>query len=355
MEDVDKHSAFKNNSVFFIEVSKIVANPFQPRKDFDENSLKGLAESIRMYGVLSPIVVTRKEIQTEEGGLAVQYELIAGERRMRASKMAGLREIPALIRSVEDDDRVKLEIAIIENLQREDLNSVDRAHAFRQLADEFKMKHVDIAKKMGKSREYVSNTLRLLLLPPEILQALSERKISEGHTRPLLMLNDRPEEQDVLFREIMMKKMTVREAERISRKIAYDKVRKKDRMFNPEIIELEQQASDALGTRVQIEPKEIGGKIRIDYFSEDDLKKILEFIHIQNTANASNPQSDSSNHIAQTVQTAEEAISEATPLNTVSTENPTDEIELEQQNEAHLNDDRNKEEEEAFSIDDFTV
>lgn len=273
------NSPFHNNAVFFIEVDKIRPNPFQPRQEFDESKLRDLADSIRMYGILQPLVVTRKEFQKDDGGIGVEYELIAGERRLRASKLAGLREVPALIRAREDDDRVKLELAIIENLQREDLNAVDRARSFHRLAEEFKLKHAEIAQKVGKSREYVSNTIRLLSLPEEILNALGEGKISEGHTRPLLMLCDRPQEQDVLFREIVLKKMTVRDAEKIARGIAQEKVRKKDRAFKPDIFELEQKASDALGTRVHIEPKEVGGRIRIDYFNEEDLRNILEIIN----------------------------------------------------------------------------
>jgi len=273
------HSVFHNNAVFFIEVEKIRPNPFQPRQEFDEVKLRDLADSIRMYGILQPLVVTRKEFQKDDGGIGVEYELIAGERRLRASKLAGLREVPALIRAKEDDDRVKLELAIIENLQREDLNAVDRAKSFHKLAEEFKLKHAEIAQKVGKSREYVSNTIRLLALPEEILNALGEGKISEGHTRPLLMLTDRPEEQNVLFKEIVLKKLTVRDAEKIARGIAKEKVRKKEKFFAPEIFELEQKASDVLGTRVHIEPKEVGGRIRIDYFNEEDLRKILEVIN----------------------------------------------------------------------------
>ena len=201
-------SQYFNNSIFWIEIEKIVPNPYQPRRDFDPVALKDLAESIRMYGLLQPIVVTRNEIIKEDGGLAVQYELISGERRLRASKLAGLTQLPVIIRSGDDDSRVKLELAIIENLQREDLNAVDRARAFQQLADEFGLKHVQIAEKMGKSREYVTNTIRLLALPEHMLKALSEKRISEGHTRPLLMLADKPEEQEVLFKEILIKKIT---------------------------------------------------------------------------------------------------------------------------------------------------
>lgn len=276
-KEVEK-SAFFNNAVFFIEVDKITPNPFQPRKDFDQARLNDLADSIKMYGVLQPLVVTRKEMVKEDGGLMTIYELLAGERRLRASKIAGLREVPALIRSTEDDDKTKLEIAIIENLQREDLNPIDRAFAFKQLAEEFGFKHGEIGKKVGRSREYVSNTIRMLSLPEEILDALKDKKISEGHARPLLMLCDKQEEQIVLFREIILKKMTVRDAEKISRKIAYDKVRKKERMFDPDIVELEEVASTNLGTRVHVEPKDVGGKVHIDYFNDEDLKKILAFL-----------------------------------------------------------------------------
>lgn len=277
-KDENLHSQFHNNSVFFIEVDKIHPNPYQPRKNFDIDRLRDLADSIKTYGILQPLTVTRVEVEKEDGGLAVEYELIAGERRWRASKIAGLREVPALIRAKSEDgndEKIKLELAIIENLQREDLNSIDRAKAFERLASEFGFTHVEIAKKVGKSREYVSNTIRLLLLPEDIQQALVEKKISEGHTRPLLMLSDRKEEQDVLFKEIMLKKMTVRDAERISRKIATDRVRKMDRNFDPDILEFEQKAGDYLGTRVHIEPKVNGGQIMIDYFSDEDLRMIL--------------------------------------------------------------------------------
>jgi ParB family chromosome partitioning protein len=273
-----EHSAFHNNAVFFVEVDKIKPNPFQPRREFDESKLLDLADSIRTYGVLQPLVVTRREIVKDDGGIGTEYELIAGERRLRASKLAGVREVPVLIRAREDSDRMKLELAIIENLQREDLNPVDRAKSFQQLADQFGHKHHEIAAKVGKSREYVSNSIRLLGLTPEILDALTRGEISEGHARPLLMLGDRPDEQGILYREILQRRMTVREAERIGRKIAYDKVRKKERQFAPEIVELEEEVGEILGTRVYIEPKEVGGNIRIDFFSDEDLQNILSLI-----------------------------------------------------------------------------
>lgn len=271
-------SNFFNNSIFWIEVDKIKPNPYQPRREFEDARLKDLSESIRMYGVLQPLVVTRKEMITEGGGITTEYELISGERRLRASKLAGLREVPALIHANADDAKTKLEIAIIENLQREDLNVVERARAFRRLADEFGFKHVEIGKKVGKSREYVSNTLRVLLLPEEILNALSEGKISEGHTRPLLMLADRPEEQMVVFKEIVYKKITVREAEQIGRKIAFERARKKEYMPDPELVKLEEDLAGSLGTRVHIERRDTGGKLVIDFFTNDDLRTILDLL-----------------------------------------------------------------------------
>lgn len=270
-------SQFYNDAIFWIEVDKIKPNPFQPRREFDPAALQALADSIRQYGVLQALVVTRKEVQTPEGGLATEYELIAGERRLRASKLAGVREVPCLIKAGEDNDLMKLELAIIENVQREDLNPVDRARAFQRLVDEFGFKHAQIGEKIGKSREYVSNSLRLLALPSDMLDALGQGKINEGHTRPLLMLADRPEEQSTLFKEIIWKKLTVREAELIARKIATDRVRKKDFM-DPEMMDMEKKFTDTLGTRVSIEKKEFGGKIHIDFFSKDDLKVILDLL-----------------------------------------------------------------------------
>jgi ParB family chromosome partitioning protein len=266
---------FENNAIFWIETEKIKPNPYQPRKEFDEHHLRDLADSIRMYGVLQPLVVTRREIPRADGGMDVEYELIAGERRLRASKLAGVSKVPALIRMGAENSRVKLELAIIENLQREDLNPVDRAMAFARLANEFNLKHAEIASKVGKSREYVSNTLRLLALPQDILDALRTGKISEGHARTLMMLADRREEQSTLFKEIVFKKLTVREAEQIARHIAKERARKKS-LITPEMEDIEIKLAESLGTRVHIEPRPIGGgRLMIDYFSPEDLEVIL--------------------------------------------------------------------------------
>src|SRR3989344_3692068 len=267
-----------SNSIFWIDTDKIKPNPFQPRRDFDEARLQDLADSIKQYGVLQPLTVSRTEVEKDGGGIVTEYELIAGERRLRAAMLAGVSQVPAIIRQG-DTAIMKLELAIIENLQREDLNAVDRARAFFRLVNEFKFTHNEVAKKMGRSREYVSNSLRILSLPEEVLNALSQGNITEGHTRPILMLADHPEEQLVLFKEILYKKITVREAERLARKIAYDRVRKKEFMPDPEITELEEEFQEKLGTRVHIEKKELGGQIKIDYFSTEDLREILDLIN----------------------------------------------------------------------------
>ncbi len=281
-------SELYTNSIFFIDVDKILPNPFQPRREFEEGPLKDLSESIRQYGVLQPLVVSRIEKETPEGGLKTEYELIAGERRLRASRLAGLSQVPAIIR-VGDDNMMKLELAIIENLQREDLNAVERARAFARLVEEFKFTHTQIGQKVGKSREYVSNSLRLLALPQEFLDALSARKISEGHTRPLMMLASRPEEQMTLFKEIVFRKISVREAERIARRIAVEKVRKQILLPDAELMEIEQKLQESLGTRVHIEPREEGGKITIDYFSSEDLDKIMSILSNKEHSNHKGP------------------------------------------------------------------
>ena len=265
--------------IFLIEVDKIKPNPYQPRREFNEDRLRDLADSIKQYGVLQPLVVTRKELERDDGSIYSEYEIIAGERRWRASRLAGLPQVPAIIRTGEQSDKEKLELAIIENLQREDLNSVDRAQAFSQLVNEFKLSHVEVGKRVGRSREYVSNTIRILNLPQEILDALVAGQIAEGHTKPLLMLRDREGEQSTLFKEILIKRLTVRDAESIARRVAYDKVRRKETFVLPEIIEVEDKLSEKYGNRVKVEAKgELGGRIMIDFCSDDELQRILSML-----------------------------------------------------------------------------
>jgi len=267
-----------SNAVFWIATEKIAPNPFQPRKEFKEDALARLSDSIRQYGVLQPLVVVRVESEKEDGGIVVSYELIAGERRLRAAKAAGVAQVPCIIRAQEETNKAKLEMALIENIQREDLNPVDRARAFQSLAQDFNLTHTHIAESIGKSREFVSNSIRVLAMPELMLTALFEGRITEGHARTILMLSDRPEEQETLYKEILVRRLSVREAEGISRRIAKDRIRKREKIFDRETFDIEQELEEQLGTRVHIEKKQDGGKIMIEYFSSEDLKKILDVI-----------------------------------------------------------------------------
>ncbi|HEY4497545.1 MAG TPA: ParB/RepB/Spo0J family partition protein [Candidatus Paceibacterota bacterium] len=260
----------RKESVFWIEVEKIKPNPLQPRREFDESALRELAESIRAYGLLQPIVVTRKEREAPHGRL-VDYELLAGERRLRASKIAGLTQIPVIIRE-DTSDKMKLELALVENLQREDLNPIEKARAFRRLMEEFGMRQRDIAEKIGKSREAVANTIRLLSLPEDIQQAVATGAITEGHTRPLLMVADNPEAQRKLFSDIIEQQLSVREAERRSRLVARDRARN---FLDPETRKVQEQLETIFGTRVFIERKGKRGTISIEFFDDEELHGIV--------------------------------------------------------------------------------
>lgn len=293
--------AFQGDSIYWVEVEKIVPNPYQPRREFDEQKLKELSESVRMYGILQPLTVTRREREREDGTFYSEYELIAGERRLRASKLAGLSQVPVIIREGEQTEQEKLELAIIENLQREDLNAVDRALAFQQLSNVFGLSHLQVASKVGRSREYVSNSIRLLALPAFILEGLQLGKLSEGHARTLLMLSEHKAEQEVLFKETILKKLSVREVERIARTIATDKVRKKDYHHDADIIDIEKRFMDTLGTRVKIQRTDFGGRLTIDYFSVTDLEQILGRIKAEETTGSVAPNDTS-------------ALTNATPL-----------------------------------------
>ncbi len=272
MNEEARYIPTKYDSVFWIDVDRIQPNPYQPRKEFSEAGLTSLAESIRQYGVLQPLVVSRVDVEKSDGGLESMYEIIAGERRLRASKLAGLKQIPVVIRHGESN-LTKLELAIIENLQREDLNAIDRAKALQKLINEFGISHIETAAKIGKSREYVSNSIRLLALPEHMQGAIVGKELTEGHARALMALNDRPEERETLFKEIVLKRMSVRAAERIARSIAQERVRKYHRK-SQEMVELEKSLTETLGTRVIIETNAEGGRLLIDFFSPEDLSTI---------------------------------------------------------------------------------
>lgn len=206
----------EKESVFLIDIEKIKPNPYQPRREFNPEELKNLADSIKVYGILQPLIVSKidKEVPS---GRQVEYELVAGERRLRAAKVANLPSVPVIIRHAINNTH-KLEVALIENIQRNDLSSLEEAGAYKRLQEEFNMSQVDIAKRISKSRPYVANTIRILSLPQNIQDALSRGEINDGHTRPLLSLSS-PDSQDKLFKEITNQRFTVRQAEERAREL----------------------------------------------------------------------------------------------------------------------------------------
>ena len=252
-----------------VSISQIVPNPRQPRLHMDPGELEGLAASIREHGIIQPLTVT-----TEPG--SEFYMLIAGERRLRAAGMAGLENVPVIIRQVSEQER--LELALIENIQRAELSALDTAEAYELLAEEFGLRHEDIAARMGKSRESISNTLRLLKLPAEVKQALNDLQISEGHARALLGLNNAVAQVNVL-KTILEKKLSVRQTEELVRMLGGKRPAKPiKKQPEPEIHEIEERLRGHLGTRVNLHHSKKGGSLVIFYYSDEELDTLVSQI-----------------------------------------------------------------------------
>lgn len=249
-----------------IDVTKIVPNPYQPRKTFDSAALKELADSIAEHGVIQPIVVTK----TPTG-----YELVVGERRFRASILAGLAKVPAIVKQALGD-QTKLEVALIENIQRRELNPIEEAQAYERLIKTFSLTQDQVAKKVGKSRPSVTNTLRLLNLPAEIQRAVIEEKISEGHARAILGITD-SEKQLLLYKMVGEQGLNVRQVEAKVREMTMRKAMDAASP-DPKLIAIESELRGRLGTQVKIQRQGMGGKILIDFFSEDELNDIINKI-----------------------------------------------------------------------------
>jgi ParB family chromosome partitioning protein len=261
-------------AVFLVEVDTIKPNPHQPRRNFDETTLKELAGSIREHGILQPLVVTKIETEVP-GGTAVEYQLIAGERRLMASKIAGLERVPVIVRTLDQGKSQSLEMAIIENLQREDLNPIEMARAFARLQDEFRMTQREIATRLGKSRETVANTLRLLDLPFDVQEAIGSGKISESHGRLLLSLKD-PANRDRLFRDLVSKSLTTRE---LRAQVAGGQgTRQREKKVLPELKMLQDRLASFLGAPVTINQTGESGRITINFYSREELENILEHL-----------------------------------------------------------------------------
>jgi ParB family chromosome partitioning protein len=253
-----------------IPVDRLSPNPFQPRRSFTEEGLEQLADSIRHHGILQPIVVR----PSGDG-----YQLIAGERRWRAAQIAGLQRIPAVVRELDDPGMVQ--VALIENLQREDLNPIEEASAYRRLMDEFNMTQEQLSSAIGRSRPAIANAVRLLNLPEAIQRAVEERKLSEGHARCLLAISNQGDQLKVAA-EIIANGLNVRQAEELvkgtTQNVSRETIRKPTSQEDPNAVRLTQRLGERLGTRVKLSGSVSKGKLEIEYYSAEDLDRILEII-----------------------------------------------------------------------------
>ncbi len=257
-----------------VDVDKLTPNPHQPRTEFDQQALEELAESIKEHGIIQPVLVE----ENENGG----YYIIAGERRTRAAKLAGLKQIPVRIKKFSEER--KLEVALIENIQRENLNALEEALAYRKLMDMSGITQEEVARRVGKNRSTVTNSLRLLKLPEDMQNALANDKISAGHARALLSVTN-PSDQRILFGRIMGMGLSVRETEQQAlelneggRAAASSKKAKPAPAKDPDVVNIEQQFIEALGTKVTLKGNLSKGSLQIDYYNKDDLDRLFTLI-----------------------------------------------------------------------------
>lgn len=265
----------KNEKVEEIKLDTIRPNPYQPRKEFDETALAELAESIKLNGVFQPIILRKSAVKG--------YEIIVGERRVRASRLAGKETIPAIIRVF--DEQAMIEVAILENLQREDLSPLEEADAYQTMMTKLKMTQADVAARLGKSRPYVTNHLRLLTLPDDVKTLLRNGDLSMGQARTLLGLKNQTQISE-LAKRVVAEGMTVRQLEALVQELTEPSQRKekkkRDKLKKPSyLIESEERLMDRFGTAVQITPKGEQGKIEIEYLSSADLNRILDLLAIE--------------------------------------------------------------------------
>ncbi|MBC7913436.1 MAG: ParB/RepB/Spo0J family partition protein [Pyrinomonadaceae bacterium] len=258
-------------NISHVKISEVEVNPFQPRTDFDKEALKELAESIKLQGLIQPITVRKLS--------ANKYQLISGERRLRASKLAGIADIPAYIRTA--NDQQMLEMALIENIQRENLNSIEVALSFQRMLDECNLKQEELGDRVSKNRSTVTNYLRLLRLPPAIQASIRDNQISMGHAKAILGL-DGSDKQLYVYKEIVKKGLSVRKAEELVREIQQTGLKKtgsKEQPVSFQYKKIQDDLASKFGTKVQLKVKDKGkGSIEIPFVSEEDLSRILELL-----------------------------------------------------------------------------
>ena len=252
-----------------VKINQVEPNREQPRKEFDEDSLMELADSIKQFGILQPLLVQKKKDY---------YEIIAGERRWRAAKIAGIKEVPIIVKEYTNQDIV--EISLIENIQRENLNPIEEAMAYKRLLEEFSLKQDEVAERVSKSRTAVTNSMRLLKLSPRVQQMIVDDMISTGHARALLAIDDE-EQQYQLANRIFDEKLSVRETEKLVKALKNPKKEKKNQKIEHTFVydNIEEQMKNIIGTKVSVNPKANGkGKIEIEYYSEEELERIYDLI-----------------------------------------------------------------------------
>lgn len=256
-------------SEIMVPILKVEPNPDQPRRQFDEDSLQELADSIKQYGILQPLIVKKHE---------KFYEIIAGERRWRAAKLAGLKEVPVLIRDYAENEIV--EIALIENIQREDLNPIEEALAYKRLMEEFSLKQDQVAAKVSKSRVAITNSLRLLKLDQRVQNLLSEEMITTGHARALLAIDD-PDQQYETAMKVFDEKLSVREIEKLVKQMSKKKKetpKEEDKIQEYLFANIEESLKQALGSKVNIKNRNNKGKIEIEYYSKEELDRLVDML-----------------------------------------------------------------------------
>jgi len=263
----------EENDNILISINKIKSDEEQPRKLFDSEKIAELAESIKTHGIIQPLILRRY--------MEDKYIIVAGERRWRAAKMVGLKEIPAVI--MELSDRDILEISLIENIQRQDLNPIEEALAFRKLLNDFKITQEELSKRIGKSRVAIANTMRLTNLDERVQQYIIESILTEGHGRVLLAISDKQKQYE-LAQQVIDEKLSVRELERLIKKAneqeEKDYISDNINELNPYYKEIKNQLQNYFGTKVNVSAKKNKGKIEIEYYSEEDLQRILDIINM---------------------------------------------------------------------------
>ena len=265
----EKENDSPKSGEIMVRINEVEPNRDQPRKDFDEDALMELADSIRQFGILQPLLVQKKKNY---------YEIIAGERRWRAAKLAGIKEVPIIVKDYTDQEIV--EISLIENIQRENLNPIEEAMAFKRLLQEFQLKQDEVAERVSKSRTAVTNSMRLLKLSPRVQQMIIDDMISTGHARALLAIDDE-EQQFILANKIFDEKLSVRETEKLVKALKNPKKEvKKEKSEHTFIYEnIEEQIKNIMGTIVSVTQKAYGkGKIEIEYYSEEELERIYDLL-----------------------------------------------------------------------------